>query len=72
MHYKINLLKSILDILFSQNVVEGSSRVLYSLYGIVEHSGTMRSGHYTAYVKTRATNNQLSDLVLHGKIGQSK
>ncbi|XP_034972464.1 ubiquitin carboxyl-terminal hydrolase 16 isoform X2 [Zootoca vivipara] len=54
-----------------KNVVEGSSRVLYSLYGIVEHSGTMRSGHYTAYVKTRATNNQLSDLVLHGKIGQS-
>lgn len=32
----------------------------------------MRSGHYTAYVKTRATNNQLSDLVLHGKIQQSK
>ncbi len=28
-------------------------RVLYSLYGIVEHSGTMRSGHYTAYVKSR-------------------
>ncbi|XP_028582815.2 ubiquitin carboxyl-terminal hydrolase 16 [Podarcis muralis] len=54
-----------------KNVVEGSSRVLYSLYGIVEHSGTMRSGHYTAYVKTRATNNQLSDLVLHGKIGQT-
>nr|XP_060626441.1 ubiquitin carboxyl-terminal hydrolase 16 isoform X2 [Anolis sagrei ordinatus] len=51
-----------------KNVAEGSSRVLYSLYGIVEHSGTMRSGHYTAYVKTRATTNQLSDLVLHGKI----
>uniref|UniRef100_A0A3P9JQN2 Ubiquitin carboxyl-terminal hydrolase 16 n=1 Tax=Oryzias latipes TaxID=8090 RepID=A0A3P9JQN2_ORYLA len=27
--------------------------VLYSLYGVVEHSGTMRSGHYTAYVKVR-------------------
>ncbi|XP_061430737.1 ubiquitin carboxyl-terminal hydrolase 16-like [Lethenteron reissneri] len=25
----------------------------YSLYGVVEHSGTMRGGHYTAYVKTR-------------------
>ncbi|XP_054829198.1 ubiquitin carboxyl-terminal hydrolase 16 [Eublepharis macularius] len=50
-----------------KNVVEGSQRVLYSLYGVVEHSGTMRSGHYTAYVKTRAANNQLSDLVLHGK-----
>ncbi|XP_061483846.1 ubiquitin carboxyl-terminal hydrolase 16 isoform X2 [Rhineura floridana] len=54
-----------------KNIAEGSSRVLYSLYGIVEHSGTMRSGHYTAYVKTRATNNQLSDLVLHGKIQQT-
>uniref|UniRef100_A0A7N8Y3L7 Ubiquitin carboxyl-terminal hydrolase n=1 Tax=Mastacembelus armatus TaxID=205130 RepID=A0A7N8Y3L7_9TELE len=29
-------------------------RVLYSLYGIVEHSGSMRGGHYTAYVKLRA------------------
>ncbi|XP_078474542.1 LOW QUALITY PROTEIN: ubiquitin carboxyl-terminal hydrolase 16-like [Lampetra planeri] len=25
----------------------------YSLYAVVEHSGTMRGGHYTAYVKTR-------------------
>lgn len=34
-------------------VKEGETQVLYSLYGIVEHSGTMRSGHYTAYVKSR-------------------
>ncbi|KAF7251268.1 Ubiquitin carboxyl-terminal hydrolase 16, partial [Varanus komodoensis] len=54
-----------------KNVAEGSSRVLYSLYGIVEHSGTMRSGHYTAYVKTRAPNNHISDLVLHGKFQQT-
>nr|XP_056714439.1 ubiquitin carboxyl-terminal hydrolase 16 [Euleptes europaea] len=54
-----------------KNVVEGCQRVLYALYGVVEHSGTMRSGHYTAYVKTRAANNQLSDLVLHGKIQQT-
>uniref|UniRef100_A0A671PIB0 ubiquitinyl hydrolase 1 n=1 Tax=Sinocyclocheilus anshuiensis TaxID=1608454 RepID=A0A671PIB0_9TELE len=32
---------------------KGETRVLYSLYGVVEHSGTMRSGHYTAYVKSR-------------------
>lgn len=32
---------------------EGDTQVLYSLYGVVEHSGTMRSGHYTAYVKVR-------------------
>ncbi|GBN38097.1 Ubiquitin carboxyl-terminal hydrolase 16 [Araneus ventricosus] len=25
--------------------------ILYSLYGVVEHSGHLRSGHYTAYVK---------------------
>ncbi|ETE73489.1 Ubiquitin carboxyl-terminal hydrolase 16, partial [Ophiophagus hannah] len=52
-----------------KNVREGTSEVLYSLYGIVEHSGTMRSGHYTAYVKT-STTSQLSDLV-NDKIQQT-
>lgn len=37
----------------SKNLAAGE-RVLYSLYGIVEHSGSMRGGHYTAYVKVRA------------------
>nr|XP_057935463.1 ubiquitin carboxyl-terminal hydrolase 16 isoform X2 [Doryrhamphus excisus] len=37
----------------SKNVPEGENHILYSLYGIVEHSGTMRSGHYKAYVKVR-------------------
>lgn len=27
--------------------------MLYSLYGIVEHSGRLTGGHYTAYVKVR-------------------
>ncbi|XP_034723987.1 ubiquitin carboxyl-terminal hydrolase 16 [Etheostoma cragini] len=36
-----------------ENLMEGDTQVFYSLYGIVEHSGTMRSGHYTAYVKAR-------------------
>jgi ubiquitin carboxyl-terminal hydrolase 16/45 len=27
--------------------------ILYSLYGIVEHSGKLNCGHYTAYVKSR-------------------
>ncbi|XP_036395022.1 ubiquitin carboxyl-terminal hydrolase 45 isoform X1 [Megalops cyprinoides] len=35
-----------------KNMVSGE-RVLYSLYGIVEHSGSMRGGHYAAYVKVR-------------------
>lgn len=50
-----------------KNVAEGNTKVLYSLYGVVEHSGTMRSGHYTAYVKMRAMNNHFSDLVLRGQ-----
>ncbi|KAF7664931.1 hypothetical protein LDENG_00161340 [Lucifuga dentata] len=37
-----------------KNVTDGDTQVLYSLYGIVEHSGTMRSGHYTAYVKVQS------------------
>ncbi|KAM5281532.1 ubiquitin carboxyl-terminal hydrolase 16 isoform 2-T2 [Ctenodactylus gundi] len=53
-----------------KNVAEENTRVLYSLYGVVEHSGTMRSGHYTAYAKTRAANSHLSNLVLHGDIPQ--
>ncbi|XP_037233582.1 ubiquitin carboxyl-terminal hydrolase 16 isoform X3 [Falco rusticolus] len=50
-----------------KNVAEGNTKVLYSLYGVVEHSGTMRSGHYTAYAKMRNMNNHLSDLVLRGQ-----
>ncbi|XP_019778021.1 ubiquitin carboxyl-terminal hydrolase 16 isoform X6 [Delphinus delphis] len=55
---------------FQQNVAEENKRVLYSLYGVVEHSGTMRSGHYTAYAKARSANSHLSNLVLHGDILQ--
>ncbi|XP_059954560.1 ubiquitin carboxyl-terminal hydrolase 16 isoform X6 [Mesoplodon densirostris] len=55
---------------FQQNVAEENTRVLYSLYGVVEHSGTMRSGHYTAYAKARSANSHLSNLVLHGDILQ--
>lgn len=53
-----------------KNVAEEHTKVLYSLYGVVEHSGTMRSGHYTAYAKTRNANSHLSNLVLHGDIPQ--
>lgn len=35
------------------NVKPGQKKLLYSLYGIVEHSGTMHGGHYVAYVKVR-------------------
>lgn len=36
-----------------QNVVRGQNELLYSLYGVVEHSGGMHGGHYVAYVKVR-------------------
>jgi ubiquitin C-terminal hydrolase len=26
-------------------------QILYSLYGVVEHSGRLQGGHYTAFVK---------------------
>lgn len=31
----------------------GQNRILYSLYGVVEHSGFLHSGHYISYVKVR-------------------
>ncbi|KAH9525374.1 hypothetical protein Btru_001205 [Bulinus truncatus] len=34
-------------------VKEGQTKVLYSLYGVVEHSGRLNGGHYTAYIKVR-------------------
>lgn len=30
---------------------DSEGQVLYSLYGVIQHSGNMNSGHYTAYVK---------------------
>uniref|UniRef100_A0A8D2HFG3 Ubiquitin carboxyl-terminal hydrolase n=1 Tax=Urocitellus parryii TaxID=9999 RepID=A0A8D2HFG3_UROPR len=41
-----------------KNVSVGD-KVLYGLYGIVEHSGSMRGGHYTAYVKVRVPSRKL-------------
>ncbi|RZF49095.1 hypothetical protein LSTR_LSTR008381 [Laodelphax striatellus] len=37
-----------------ENLLEkGQTQLLYSLYGVVEHSGTLHGGHYVAYVKVR-------------------
>lgn len=52
-----------------QNVADGEPQILYSLYGIVVHSGTMRSGHYTAYVKVRPEGPKLAS---NGLAGQGK
>ncbi|XP_047676618.1 ubiquitin carboxyl-terminal hydrolase 16 isoform X2 [Tachysurus fulvidraco] len=46
-----------------KGVKEGQTQLLYSLYGIVEHSGTMRSGHYTAFVKARPYTHASSGLL---------
>lgn len=35
------------------NVKAHTKQLPYSLYGVVEHSGTMCGGHYVAYVKVR-------------------
>lgn len=35
------------------NMSKGQSHVLYSLYGVVQHSGRLASGHYIAFVKVR-------------------
>lgn len=39
--------------------VNVGDKVLYGLYGVVEHSGSMRGGHYTAYVKVRTPSRRL-------------
>jgi len=43
------------------NVCLDQRRVLYSLYGVVEHSGRLQGGHYTAFVKVRAANSIVKD-----------
>lgn len=43
------------------NVSLSQRKVLYSLYGVVEHSGRLQGGHYTAFVKVRAANSIVKD-----------
>uniref|UniRef100_H2YSG2 Ubiquitin carboxyl-terminal hydrolase n=1 Tax=Ciona savignyi TaxID=51511 RepID=H2YSG2_CIOSA len=47
-----------------QRYADTASRILYELYAVVEHSGSLSRGHYTAYVKVREANKKLQDLVL--------
>ncbi|KAK7491576.1 hypothetical protein BaRGS_00017215 [Batillaria attramentaria] len=46
-----------------QDVRSGQRRVLYSLYGVVEHSGRLSGGHYTAYVKVRPSLGPLTNFI---------
>ncbi|XP_036269957.1 ubiquitin carboxyl-terminal hydrolase 45 isoform X4 [Pipistrellus kuhlii] len=45
-----------------KNVSVGE-KVLYGLYGIVEHNGSMQGGHYTAYVKVRTPSRKLLEQI---------
>jgi len=38
----------------------GQKQILYSLYGVVEHSGRLQGGHYTAFIKVRAADTDLT------------
>ena len=38
------------------SVALGQAKVLYLLYGAVEHSGGLQGGHYTAFVRVRPAN----------------
>ncbi|XP_075453633.1 ubiquitin carboxyl-terminal hydrolase 45 isoform X3 [Ascaphus truei] len=49
-----------------KNVLEEKC-VLYGLYGIVEHSGSMRGGHYAAYVKIRMPSKKINGNVAGNK-----
>ncbi|XP_071955340.1 ubiquitin carboxyl-terminal hydrolase 16-like [Antedon mediterranea] len=44
---------------------DSKDRVMYALYGVVEHSGRLHSGHYTAYVKVRPSNPDLLQYTLN-------
>ncbi|XP_078619754.1 ubiquitin carboxyl-terminal hydrolase 16-like isoform X3 [Branchiostoma floridae x Branchiostoma japonicum] len=46
-------------------IADNYNRILYTLYGIVEHSGSLRAGHYTAYVKVRQASDKLRTQVLN-------
>nr|XP_014426662.1 ubiquitin carboxyl-terminal hydrolase 45 [Pelodiscus sinensis] len=47
--------------------VTDKTRVLYTLYGIVEHNGSMRGGHYAAYVKVRTASKKLLEHITINK-----
>ncbi|CAF3378897.1 unnamed protein product [Rotaria sp. Silwood1] len=38
-----------------------STSAIYSLYAVIEHSGTLRSGHYIVYIKQSINDNDLTD-----------
>jgi len=43
--------------------VSSDARLWYSLYAVIEHSGTLRSGHYMAYVKLSSSQTRCLDFL---------
>lgn len=52
--------------LWLQGVRPGQKKILYALYGVVEHSGRLNAGHYTAYVKVRPNIGIITDFLNAG------
>ena len=50
------MLASMLNFVWLQGVDAGQTSVKYILFAVVEHSGRLNNGHYTAYVRQRAAN----------------
>ena len=58
--YVSNIYKVISGLITPNQADRNTKSIIYSLYGIIEHSGSLRSGHYRAYV--RCNNKDSSDL----------
>ncbi|GMT05143.1 hypothetical protein PENTCL1PPCAC_27317, partial [Pristionchus entomophagus] len=46
-----------------ERISPGQTSILYSLYGVVSHSGSLGGGHYVAYVKSRDKLKQTDDML---------
>ena len=58
--YVSNIFKTISGLTNQNKQIENAKSIIYSLYGIIEHSGSLRSGHYKCYV--RCNNKESTDL----------
>lgn len=45
--------------IFIKEHLDDEGQLLYRIYGIIEHSGSLTRGHYTSYVKVHAENERL-------------
>ena len=59
-------------VIIMQGIRPGQAKVLYSLYGVVEHSGRLTGGHYTAYVKVRQDMNRLKDFLQNSDVSSMR